>query len=271
MIYRCFALAVLLGLAPAFGQESVSVAVAPRIVFPDGTSVDYYAYWGLPSPEKVRPVLKGYATPDAVLARGPSLPRLLAASSNGSRSGGSGAYLGDGFVLSCSHIVNRRNPRVTAYFPDGSVYQGKFIQWDAVYDISLIQLDEVPPGMVGIQLSTVNPKVGEPVYMAGYSTGRVASRPGQVRGFSRPANGRFFDFVEVSGASQPGDSGGPVFTSAGHIIGNLHSSDWAQHNTRTVAVILGRTERFLGEAILGRLDRWFSVVQKIINCPPGGT
>lgn len=168
---------------------------------------------------------------------------------------GSGAYLGDRLVLSCAHLFRDeggdRNVLVT--FPDGEQHQGISKCIDFKWDQSLIELASAPKAK-GVCLATANPVPGESVTAVGYAYGRdLRAIRGRVVKFVAATGAQEGDWFELEGGAQDGCSGGPVFNETGCVIGNL----WGTRSGITVAVMCGRTQRFL-EPYRVRLTQCYS-------------
>lgn len=156
---------------------------------------------------------------------------------------GSGAYLGDRLILSAAHLFRRggEGRQVVVTFPDGEQHQGltKAIDWQ--WDQSLIEIASVPKA-TGACLATANPVPGESVTAGGYAYGRdLRVIRGRVVKYVAATGAQEGDWFEMEGDSPDGWSGGPVFNATGCVIGNL----WGTRSGITVAVMCGRTQRFL--------------------------
>lgn len=172
---------------------------------------------------------------------------------------GTGTYLGDGLVLTCGHLwakkwEGRGSIRVNVLFVDGRTISGIPIKVDHIWDQGLVQLDQIHPTAKGAGLARSNPVVGQGVSVAGYDGGerKLTWRVGKVvkiglaRNQAQPG-----DWFEMSRGSVSGDSGGPIFSDQGLLIGNL----WGTSTTRTISLTAGRTRQFLS-AVFPRLSAW---------------
>lgn len=175
---------------------------------------------------------------------------------------GSGCYLGDRLVLTCGHVAAGTTAVCT--FRRGDAIGGQFVAVDREWDQSLIELERLPEA-AGVPLAQDNPQVGDVVIAAGYSSGQLLFRPGRVIGYAMPKAGQPYDWLRMSNAVQPGDSGGPIFNAAGELIGDVWGSDYRDANSSSTGLMCGRTWRFLG-AWRDRLRAWHERTQ----CGPGG-
>ena len=162
--------------------------------------------------------------------------------SNGG-SWGSGAYLGDGLILTAAHVI-RGSTAWTIYWPDGRTTAAKALKSDSNYDQALLGTIKHPSAR-GIRLATANPGPGDPIYLAGYDGGRATLklRPGRMVSYSSPFRGWPSDWFDINNPVQGGSSGGPALTAHGRLVGNLWGASTRQQTT--TAVLLGRTRRFL--------------------------
>ena len=203
--------------------------------------------------------------PAAVAAQNRNVCRVVCGNSVGS-----GCYLGDRLALTCRHLFDgesRQTGLVT--FPDGSKYawtlRGMLADWDS----ALIELSARPRHLRGVRLARSNPQPGQPLYLCGWSTGRPGFRPGVFRRTVGRPGGRMHDWGQMQrgahGSAQSGDSGGPVFTASGRLVGNL----WGSDGQATTFLMSGRLHRFLLPHN-SRLARWFAALDSGW-CPPGWT
>ena len=200
--------------------------------------------------------------PEAVYAQRVNVVRIQYG-----RSQGSGTYLGDRLVLTCSHLLRGEREGLTAdvKFAFGKRYRGTVLKYDFGYDIALLELDQSPP-YVGVPFAEANPRQGDFVTFMGFPQGAwnlYGVRPAQVVEYSRPAPEAPTDWFESSVPVIGGYSGGPAFSRTGHLYGNL----WGSGRGRTIAVSTGRVLGWMGQAYLQRLRRWHV---RYAQCGPGG-
>ena len=230
----------LLGQVTVPGIQTPSQVPYPqpvRVTYPD--RIETYDGIRTTTLSRVQSPSTAIRIPQAVSQRTNSVVRIQ--SSNGAW--GSGAYLGDGLILTADHVVQGA-AAWTIHWRDGRRTAARPVKRDASYDQALMQTDKHPTAR-GIPLATRQPERGSSVYLAGYDGGRsnLLLRPGRLVSYSSPWRGWPDDWFQVNNPVRGGSSGGPALNASGQLIGNL----WGASQTRqtTTAVLLGRTRRFL--------------------------
>ena len=203
--------------------------------------------------------------PVDVMAQAPAVCRVTCGSSVGS-----GCYIGDGLALTCRHLFDGERARAgRATFPNGDRYAWRLVAILADWDSALVEFSAKPRNLRGVRLAAANPRAGEPLYLAGWSTGRAGFRPGRFSAAVGRPGGTMADWGQMAaganGAAASGDSGGPVFNQAGRLVGNLWGSDGRQ----TTFLMAGRLHRFLAPHN-ARLARWHAALARGW-CPPSWT
>jgi len=157
---------------------------------------------------------------------------------------GSGAYLGDGLVLTCAHLFRGEEGQpTTAWFPNGQGYGATLLKVDSQWDLAIMELAKAP-SVAALIPATENVQIGQAVYSAGYDRGNtVISRNGQVLRYSAPDTTGPADWFELTSCVEPGSSGGPVCNQQGQLVGVIWGS--SPPTNTTTGVMLGRTRRFL--------------------------
>ncbi len=138
---------------------------------------------------------------------------------------GSGVLISnDGKIMTAAHVVHSMN-EIDVEFLGGETVKAKVIASEPAADLSLIQIDRVPPGAkVAKMANSDTVQVGDPVYIVGapyglsysLSTGIISARwaPNTVYK-SMP----LAEFFQTDATINTGNSGGPMFNSAGEAIG----------------------------------------------------
>jgi serine protease Do len=136
------------------------------------------------------------------------------------RGQGSGFILSeDGLILTNAHVV-RDAKDVTVKLSDRSEYSAKVLGIDTVTDVAVLRIDA--KGLPTVRLG--DPKqlgVGDPVLAIGAPFGfEQTATQGIVsaKGRSLPGDA-VVPFIQTDAAVNPGNSGGPLFSGTGEVIG----------------------------------------------------
>ena len=143
---------------------------------------------------------------------------------NGRVGQGSGFLAFDGVVVTNQHVVAGTEELVVG-FADGTTTGGEVLGADVYSDLAAVELDETPEA-AGSPLSFVEtePPVGTEVLAVGapFGLGESASA-GIVSGVDRPLPSQtgfsVADTVQTDAAVNPGNSGGPLVTTEGEVVG----------------------------------------------------
>jgi len=171
-------------------------------------------------------------TPDAVIVYQTILPSIVvveaeyedAEDSSGS-SLGTGVIIDDSAnILTSLHVVQGSN-HIQISFSDGSISQAFILNELPEQDLAILRAFNTPNVIVPATLG--NPgamRVGDPVYVVGHPLGYYASMSaGVLSGFNRefhPEDGPpLTGLIQFDAAANPGNSGGPLLNSSGHVIG----------------------------------------------------
>lgn len=127
-----------------------------------------------------------------------------------------------GFVVTNSHVVNGAT-HLEATLPDGRSFPARIIGDDAATDIAVIKIDgnNLVPLAFGdsnrLQVGQIAIAIGNPYGFQYSVTAGVVSALGRTL---RSQNGRLIDdVIQTDAALNPGNSGGPLVDSHGHVIG----------------------------------------------------
>lgn len=144
-----------------------------------------------------------------------------------------------GLVVTNWHVVRDAKGPVEVVFPGGFRSTAKIIRMDRDWDLAALLITKPP--VEPVPLSTVAPKPGDDLGIAGYGSGKYKMQSGRCTQYLSPGSNKPFEMIEISVAARQGDSGGPILNSRGELAGVLFG---AGHGT-TSGSYGGRVHQFL--------------------------
>jgi S1-C subfamily serine protease len=140
---------------------------------------------------------------------------------------GSGFLAFDDIVVTNQHVIADTDDLVVG-FSDGTTTTGELVGSDIYSDLAAIELAETPEGRRSLEFVSREPPVGTEVLVVGapFGLGESAST-GIVSGVDRPLPSptgfSVPDTVQTDAAVNPGNSGGPLTTKDGQVVGVINS------------------------------------------------
>ena len=126
----------------------------------------------------------------------------------------------NGYVVTNNHVVGDA-AKVTVVFQDGSEHKAQIVGKDAKTDLALLKIDAPKPLPYVQWGDSDHERVGDWVMAVGnpFGLGGTVTK-GIISARSRSIdNSSYVDYLQIDAAVNRGNSGGPTFDLAGHVIG----------------------------------------------------
>ena len=169
-----------------------------------------------------------------------------------------------GLVLTCSHLFNSSKSNIVVSFPNGRRFAANLIDLDRANDLAALAIRR--PDFAPLAVSEAEP-TGVLTACGFGPNGVFRSISGGITGHPTAA-GATYPSITITGAVRPGDSGGAILNTQGHVTGVV----WGQRDGQTYATCGQPLREFL-TCVRGKLFDSPSIANKPISrqppAPPG--
>lgn len=256
-LFKRFAGILVIGLSqvataqiPNANDVLAGIEVGREVSYLNTQSVDAgYAVLGSPT-NVVQPtgVMRATNIPEAVKTSYLSVVRITGDHGNGTSSRGSGTYLGSGLVITNRHVVQGGRTFYITLKNGKNIPASLLRVSNTEADLALLQVPDLPE-LKPVPVAMKEVRQGQVVYPSGFDQGRMEWHtiwPARVHNWYNQGSWSSGGIGARRG-SISGNSGGPVFNSAGELIAPLWGTNGSTSlgNGDTTAVCFRSTRFFL--------------------------
>ncbi|MCD7837852.1 MAG: trypsin-like peptidase domain-containing protein [Clostridiales bacterium] len=151
---------------------------------------------------------------------------------------GSGMILTeDGYILTCAHVIED-SERATVTTSDGTEYEATLVGSDAQTDLAVLKIEA--EGLTAVEFADSEQlTIGETVYAIGDPLGpqfRSSLTDGIISGLNRQisSNGYSMTLIQTTAAVNSGNSGCPLFSSSGQVVGVVNMKMSSSSSTASI-------------------------------------
>jgi hypothetical protein len=139
----------------------------------------------------------------------------IAASTDYTKSIGSGFFIGDGMLVTNYHVIQGMKNIVVTTSGNKVINITKILGYDEKLDLAILQVDEKYKGLA---VSNSKAKVGEKIYTLGSPLGLTGTMTdGMITTATRLIDD--VDYIQINASISSGNSGGPLINAYGEVIG----------------------------------------------------
>lgn len=131
-----------------------------------------------------------------------------------------------GQVMTAQHVIEGASSINIKLFGDNEKFEAKVIQSSKSNDIALLQINKATPNWLSLK-STKKIKIGTPIFTMGYPVSSILGSEAKFTDgvvSSKSGIGNEATFFQITIPIQPGNSGGPVVTNDGDVVGIVTST-----------------------------------------------
>jgi serine protease Do len=196
---------------------------------------------------------------------------------------GSGVLISaDGKVMTAAHVVHSMD-EISVEFLGGETVGARVVSSEPAADLSMLQLERVPPGAKVSPLADSNAvQVGDPVIIVGapyglaysLSAGLISARWAPNTVYKTMPLAEFF---QTNATINTGNSGGPMFDAKGEVIGIVSHNISKSGGSEGLGFVV--TINTAKQLLLQKKSFWSGIegqilsdhVADLLNLPPGAT